>query len=94
MTKRATWQGIILAKSDNGVVVEGNYYFPPEDVNDEYFVESPKHTICPWKGKAHYYHLETDETREEDIAWYYPEAKEEAKKIEGYVAFDSKVTIK
>ena len=34
---RATWNGAVLAESDETRVVEGNHYFPPEAVNWEYF---------------------------------------------------------
>ena len=29
----ATWNGAVIAESDRTVVVEGNHYFPPDDVN-------------------------------------------------------------
>lgn len=84
---KAVWNGAVLAESDNCEVVEGNYYFPPNAINSEYFKESDTHTSCPWKGKASYYTLEVDGQKNPDAAWYYPEAKERAKNIEGYVAF-------
>lgn len=38
---KAVVNGVVLAESSNTVVVEGNHYFPPEDVRkDEYFSES------------------------------------------------------
>lgn len=52
---RATWNGTVLAESDDTIVVEGNHYFPPEDVKMDLLVDSPTHTRCPWKGKASYY---------------------------------------
>jgi hypothetical protein len=30
MTRRATWNGAIIAESDQTVLVEGNHYFPPD----------------------------------------------------------------
>jgi hypothetical protein len=30
---RATWNGAVLAESDDTVIVEGNHYFPPETLN-------------------------------------------------------------
>jgi quinol monooxygenase YgiN len=47
---RATWHGTVLADSDRTIIIEGNHYFPPEDVSTEYLTESGKHTTCPWKG--------------------------------------------
>ena len=84
---KAIWNGKVIAESDKTHVIEGNHYFPPEAINNEYYKESATHTICPWKGEASYYTLEVDGKSNPDAAWYYPETKEMAKPIEGYVAF-------
>ncbi len=84
---KATWNGTVLAESNNTEVVEGNQYFPPDSIKREYFTESQTHTSCPWKGVASYYSVEVDGQVNKDAAWYYPTAKEKAKNIEGYVAF-------
>lgn len=84
---KVTCNGAVLAESDSCEMVEGNYYFPPESVNQEYFQESNTHTSCFWKGVANYYNIEVDGQEIKDAAWYYPQAKEKAKHIEGYVAF-------
>jgi uncharacterized protein (DUF427 family) len=34
---RAIWEGVVIAESDQCVVVEGNQYFPPTAVRREYF---------------------------------------------------------
>jgi uncharacterized protein (DUF427 family) len=36
---------------------------------------------------ASYYNIEVDGEVNKDAAWYYPAPKEEAKNIEGYIAF-------
>lgn len=84
---KATWNGTVLAESDRCEVVEGNYYFPPDSIKRQYFKDSPAHTTCPWKGEASYYDIEVNGQRNKDAAWYYPDPKEAAKKISGYVAF-------
>ncbi|MBD2530890.1 DUF427 domain-containing protein [Nostoc flagelliforme FACHB-838] len=84
---KAIWNGSVLAESDNTVVVEGNHYFPVDTINKQYFTESNTHTTCPWKGVASYYSIKVDGQINKDAAWYYPNAKEKAKNIEGYVAF-------
>ncbi len=86
-TMKATWKGQTLAESDDTVVVEGNNYFPNESINTEFFQPSQTHTVCGWKGTASYYDIVVDGETNADAAWYYPEAKPEAKEIEGYVAF-------
>jgi uncharacterized protein (DUF427 family) len=84
---KAIWNGEVLAESDETIVVEGNHYFPPEAINEEYFQESSAHTVCPWKGSASYYDVVVDGNVNSNAAWYYPTPKQAAKNIEGYVAF-------
>jgi uncharacterized protein (DUF427 family) len=84
---KATWQGAVLAESDDTVVVEGNHYFPADSINRSYFQESGNHTTCPWKGEASYYNVVVDGNVNSDAAWYYPEPKEAAQNIKGRVAF-------
>ena len=84
---RAIWNGAVLAESDKCEVVEGNQYFPADSIKKEYFKESSTHTSCPWKGQASYYTIEVNGQQNKDAAWYYPNPKEKAKNIQGYVAF-------
>ncbi len=84
---RAIWKGVVLAESDQTIVVEGNHYFPPDSLHREYFRPSDTHTVCSWKGKASYYHIEVNGERNTDAAWYYPDPKEKAAHIRNYVAF-------
>jgi uncharacterized protein (DUF427 family) len=84
---KAIWNNIVLAESNNTVVIEGNHYFPPDSVNKEYFVKSDTESVCPWKGTANYYSLEVDGKINKDAAWYYPAPKSEAKQIKDHVAF-------
>lgn len=84
---KAIWNGQVIAESDRTVEVEGNHYFPPSAVNDEYLVESPKTSTCPWKGEARYYTLQVDGSENENAAWFYPEPKDAAREIKGMVAF-------
>jgi uncharacterized protein (DUF427 family) len=84
---KAVWHDAVLAQSDNTIVVEGNHYFPPDSINKEYFQPSDTHTVCPWKGEASYYDVVVDGDVNKDAAWYYPETKEAANQIKGYVAF-------
>jgi uncharacterized protein (DUF427 family) len=84
---KATWNGAVLAESDDTVVVEGNHYFPAAAIRREHFRPSDTHTTCPWKGVASYYDVVVDGNVNKDAAWYYPETKEAAKNITGRVAF-------
>ena len=84
---RAIWNNKTIAESDDTIVIENNHYFPPTSVNYEYLEESSKHTTCHWKGIASYYTINVDGNKNKDAAWYYPETKNKAKNIEGYIAF-------
>ena len=84
---KATWNGVVLAESNNTEVVEGNQYFPADSVKREYFKESNTHSTCPWKGLASYYTIEVNGQENKDAAWYYPEPKDAAKQIKDHVAF-------
>lgn len=84
---KAIWNGQVLAESDNTVIVEGNHYFPADSLNTEYLQPTETHTVCGWKGTASYYNVVVNGKTNGDAAWYYPNAKDEAKNIENYVAF-------
>lgn len=84
---KAYWSGKLIAESDDCVVVEGNQYFPIESIKKEFLRPSSHTTVCPWKGTAHYYHIEVGGMKNENAAWYYPEPSEAAKQIRGRVAF-------
>jgi uncharacterized protein (DUF427 family) len=84
---KARWNGVTLAESDHCIVVEGNYYFPPEAVEQKYLKSSATRTRCLWKGVASYYDIEVHGACNRDAAWYYPDPTRLAQKIKGYIAF-------
>lgn len=91
---QAVWNGVVVAESSQCEVVEGNQYFPPDAIKSDYFKASDTHTTCPWKGVASYYSLEVDGQVNKDAAWYYPDPKDAAKNIKGYIAFWKGVQVK
>jgi uncharacterized protein (DUF427 family) len=84
---KATWEGAVLAESDDIVTVEGNSYFPADALHREYFHPSSQTSVCPWKGTASYYDIEVNGKKNPAAAWYYPEPLEAAQQIRGRVAF-------
>lgn len=84
---KAVWNKETIAESDETIVVEGNHYFPPDSVNRDFLQTSETQTVCGWKGTASYYDVVVGDKTNKDAAWYYPEAKTDAKEIENYVAF-------
>jgi uncharacterized protein (DUF427 family) len=86
MTK-AIWNGQVIAESDRTIMVEGNHYFPPESIKQQYFENSESHTVCPWKGVASYFTLRIGNEENYDAAWTYPEPSYAATQIKDYIAF-------
>jgi uncharacterized protein (DUF427 family) len=86
---KAIWHRAVIAEAANEAVktVEGNTYFPIEAVHKEFLQDSHTHTVCPWKGTASYFDVVVAGEVNADAAWYYPQPKEAAKQITGYVAF-------
>ena len=84
---KATWNGQVIAQSNDTKVIEGNHYFPADSIKTEYFKESNTHSVCPWKGTASYKTLSVNGEENADAAWFYPETRDMAKEIEGYFAF-------
>lgn len=89
----ARWNGALIARSDDTVVVEGNHYFPAEAVDAALLRPSDTTSICPWKGVAHYHSLSVHGADNADAAWYYPDPKPEAAAIRGRIAFWKGVTV-
>ena len=90
---KATWNGQVIAESDDVVKVEGNAYFPIDSVKQGILRESATHSVCPWKGTASYYSLDVDGQQNKDAAWFYPEPKQAAAEIKDRVAFWKGVTV-
>lgn len=84
---KATWKGVVIAQSDDLVVLEGNQYFPESSLNRDYVTFSNHKTSCPWKGQASYYSLIVDGELNADAGWYYADPKPQAEEIKGRVAF-------
>ncbi len=84
---KATWNGVVIAESDQFETVEGNVYFPMDAIKNEYFVESETTSACPWKGTASYLTVNVNGETNADAAWYYADPKTAASNIKDHVAF-------
>ena len=84
---KATWNGAVLAESDDIVIVEGNPYFPVSSLNQDYFKDSEDTSRCPWKGTANYFDVTVDGETNAGAAWIYHEPKAAAADIKERVAF-------
>lgn len=83
----AIWIGREIARSGDTVVVEGNHYFPRDDVDADALAPSATTSFCPWKGAAHYHSVVIDGAINHDAAWYYPDPKDAAAEIRDRIAF-------
>jgi len=90
---KAEWKNNILAGGSETIVIEGNHYFPPDSIKWENFEKTDHTTVCPWKGNAVYYNIKAGNEVNTNAAWSYPEPKEAAKEIAGYVAFYPSVEV-
>ncbi|HEX5686944.1 MAG TPA: DUF427 domain-containing protein [Ideonella sp.] len=90
---KAVFNGVVVAESDDTVVVEGNHYFPEAALKREYTSFSNHRTSCAWKGQARYLSLLVNGELNSDAVWYYPEPSEAAAQIKNRVAFGRGVQI-
>lgn len=90
----ATYNGRVIAESDDIEVVEGNAYFPLASLDRSVVTDSERHTTCPWKGVASYLTIEVDGEVAENAAWYYPEPKPGAEQVADRVAFYGVVDVR
>ncbi len=90
----ATWNGTVIASSDDTVMVEGNHYFPMDSVKPEVLVPVDRTTVCPWKGTASYFDLTVDGETNPAAAWTYRDPKPKAAEIKDHVAFWNGVEVR
>ncbi len=89
----ATFNGKVIAQSDDTTMVEGNHYFPLDSLDKSVVTETDRRTSCHWKGEASYFTLTVDGEVAENAAWYYPTPKEGAEDVANRVAFYPAVTV-
>ncbi|PRB13286.1 DUF427 domain-containing protein [Microbacterium sp. MYb62] len=82
----ASLDGIVLARTERALRIEGNYYIPEGDVRVT-LRSSVLTTLCVWKGVARYRHLELDDRTLPDAAWTYPLPSPLAWPIRRMIAF-------
>lgn len=91
---RAIWNDVVLAESDDTVVVEGNHYFPPESVEFDHLRRSRMRSLCFWKGIASYYTVEVNGTQNRYAAWTYRHPFPWVRKIRHRIAFWNGVEVR
>lgn len=89
---RITLDNVTLAESSRPVLLlettlRTRYYLPPTSVNWEHLSPSTTETLCPYKGRANYHHVNVNSNEYRDLAWYYRYPTMESAPIAGYVCF-------
>lgn len=98
---QAVWNDQVIAEADKDelIYIEGNWYFPPDSITQDFLRKSDTPYTCPWKGVCQYFDVGDGEVWAQDNAWSYPEPMPSAidkvkKDFSDYVAFWRDITIK
>jgi uncharacterized protein (DUF427 family) len=84
--------GVTIAYTQRGFRVletshPPNYYFPPDDINDDALEPTKGTSFCEFKGRAHYFNVRAGSSIATEAAWAYDTTSEAFAPISGYVAF-------
>ena len=90
---KASFNGSVIAESDDTVIVEGNHYFPASSITPAVLSATSHSTVCPWKGTASYFDVVVDGESAPNAAWSYPAPKDAAAEIKDHIAFYPAVTV-
>lgn len=90
----ASLAGQVIARSDRTVLIEGNHYFPPQDVDERFLHRTRMKSLCPWKGIASYYTVDVDGIRSRNASWSYRHPSPLARRIKNHIAFWGAVDIR
>lgn len=89
----ATWNGAVIAKSEQTIFVEENHYFPLESVDQRHIRPSDVTSECAWKGTASYVDVIVGDDVNPAAGWFYPQPSSKAAAIAGHFAFWHGVTV-
>ena len=84
---RAIFNSMVLADSDDIVMVDGNPYFPRAAMVEDFFRDSVHSTVCGWKGTARYWDVVVGDQVISNAVWAYDNPKPDAESIRERFAF-------
>ncbi|KAH9866010.1 hypothetical protein J1614_008574 [Plenodomus biglobosus] len=85
-------EGVTLAETSSPLLLlettlRTRYYIPPTSVNWEALTPSQTTTLCPYKGRAEYYHVQVNGRMYRDLVWYYRYPTSESALVAGCLCF-------
>jgi uncharacterized protein (DUF427 family) len=88
--------GVTLAESSNALflletTLRTRYYLPPTSVKWEYLIPSDTASLCPYKGRANYYHVQVNGKTYRDAVWYYRYPTPESAPVAGHLCFYNEI---
>ena len=89
---RVVFNGVTVADTTNAKrVLETShppvYYIPQEDVRMNLLTLEPRTTVCEFKGRAAYWHLEVKGKKVPNAAWSYPNPAADFGGVQDHLAF-------
>lgn len=90
---KAIWNNEIIAETKQTMELEGKHYFPQNSVKLEYLSSSNDCEECEWKELVTTYDLAVAGQDLPNAVSYYPNHKEDAVSISGFMAFSDQVQI-
>ena len=90
----AVSNGQVIGHSGDSVVEEGDHYFPPGDVDQQFLRRSMVKSLCPWKVVASYDTVAAAGRRGRNAAWTYRYPSPLAREDQSHVAFRGRVSIR
>lgn len=84
---KVIWYGKIIAESGDVLIVDRDYYFPSQDVDDELLEKSRAIFYCADKGYADQYNFSVSGHLLVNAAWTYPHPFPQAEKLKRRVGF-------
>lgn len=90
---QAVLGGVVLARSDETVLVDGYRYFPWDSITEDLLRPTKAKSLCVWKGVASWYDVAVEGRRMPRVAWTYRHPSPLARRIKGHVAFWGDVRI-
>ncbi|KAJ4376311.1 hypothetical protein N0V83_001594 [Neocucurbitaria cava] len=91
-TVKIALDGITLAESSSPLLLlettlRTRYYVPPTSIAWQFLTPSDTETLCPYKGRANYYHVNVNGKLYKDVVWYYRYPTAESAPIAGHICF-------